>query len=161
MISGGDMDVRTTINLAPCDRKRLDGAAELAGVTRSALVVMLIGRVLKDHRRLVTCWESVRYQRREPGKKRCRVHVAFNGRDYELCLDSRKLFKRSVSLLVAFAIEHYLDEILQVLQTSGKADGMDNYPFTSYLLTCETIGDSICWRIYWNIPPNPGQIFQN
>lgn len=153
------MRIETTFNLADDTGKRLDGAAERLGVSRSSLIVSLMNRVMKEHGRLVCCWCSVKYQQRLVAGNRRRLHVTLAARDYEYFLDSRKLFKRSVSLLLAWAVENFLDDLLAPDESGNIVVVTDNYRFNSYLLIQETVPGAICWRIYWNIPLDPDKIF--
>ena len=153
------MRIETTVNLADDTGRRLDRAAERLGVSRSVVIVALMNRVMNEHGSLVSCWCRVKYQRRGAAGNRRRLHVTLAARDYEFFLDSRKLFKRSVSLLLAWAVDNFLDELLEPDESGSIVGVTDNYQFHSYLLMQETVPGAICWRIYWNIPINPDKIF--
>ena len=86
----------------------------------------------------------VRYQRRcEPDKWHV-FHLQVRMDDYEYFLDLRKLLKMSVSLLLAYAVEKYLDK-QKVLNT-------DNYWYKNYVIIKETINNTICWKFIWGFP---------
>ena len=103
------MNVATTVNIAPGVKMMLDRAAEAAGLGRSEIVVLVMRKMLKDFRRYAPHDRAVRYQERNPPFKRKKFHLELSRRDYEYFLDMRKFFKRSVSLLVVFSVEEYLD----------------------------------------------------
>ncbi|OHD63030.1 MAG: hypothetical protein A2176_09420 [Spirochaetes bacterium RBG_13_51_14] len=67
--------------------------------------------------------------------------------EYEFFLDLRKVFKQSVSRLVAYAIDKYLDEITQKIRK-----GSDNYRFKNYAISRIIIEGVICWVLYWGVP---------
>jgi hypothetical protein len=153
------MRIETTVHLTEDAARRLDGVAERLGVSRSSVMVSLMNRVMVEHRSLVSCWCRVKYQRKGVAGIWRRCHVTLEARDYEFFLDSRKLFKRSVSLLLAWAVDNFLDELLEPDESGNIVAVTDNYRFHSYLLMQETVPGAICWRIYWNIPLDPDKIF--
>lgn len=66
----------------------------------------------------------------------------------------RNFFRCSVSLLVAYAVNKYLDKYILSILRKVKAFGGDNYRFDNYILTKNLFDSSICWTIYWGDPPN-------
>ena len=146
--------IGTTVYIRRDLAERVSAAARIADSTRTEIVVMLMKRVMKEHRRLVRCWRAVQYQEKDSGGRWCRMHISPCGRDYEFLIDSRKVFKRSVSLLLAMAVEKYLDEIL--IPDDNKSD---NYPFNNYIFMWEMIGDVVCWKFFWGMPHPPALIF--
>ena len=144
------------------DRKCIDmlaGMAEEAGISRSKLVVLLLKRVMKDHAALVRYDRAVRYQERKPVAQRIRLHVVVDLRDYEFFIDMRKLFKWSVSFLIAFAVQEHLDELMAKLADEKYDEYADNYPYHHYLIIPEKVDSAICWKIYWGIPENLNKLF--
>ncbi len=140
------MKIATTLSMKDEIRRKLNNAAMISGRSRSELVVTLVRRAMCDFGRLVTHCKSVRYQDREAEGTWRRQHVRILAREYEYFLDSRKFFKLSVSLLVAYAIENYLDEVLY-----GDSDS-DNYRFLQYAIVPKHVDTAICWQIYWGMP---------
>jgi len=136
----------------------LAGMAEEAGVSRSKLVVLLLKRVMKDHAALVRYDGAVKYQKRKPVDKRKRLHVAVELRDYEFFIDMRKLFKWSVSFLIAFAVREHLEELMVKLADEKYDEYADNYPYHHYFIIPERVDSAICWKIYWGIPENPNKL---
>jgi len=142
------MKIATTLSMRKDVMKKLDNAVMASGRSRSELIVALVRRAMRDFGRLVTHCKSVQYQDRSAKSVWRRLHVRIFAREYEYFLDSRKLFKRSVSLLVAYAIENYLDEVLYGVSES------DNYQFLQYAIVPKRLDTAICWQIYWGMPRN-------
>ncbi|MBP7584524.1 MAG: hypothetical protein KBA61_10845 [Spirochaetes bacterium] len=140
------MKIATTLSMRKDVCKKLDNAVMLSGRARSELIVALMRRAMRDFGRLVSHCKSVQYQDRAPKDAWRMLHVRIFAREYEYFLDSRKFFKRSVSLLVAYAIDNYLDEVLY-----GVSDS-DNYQFLQYAIIPKRVDTAICWQIYWGIP---------
>lgn len=138
---------------------RLAGMADEAGISRSKLVVLLLKRVMKDHEALACCDRAVRYQERTPCVQRKRLHVGVELRDYEFFIDMRKLFKLSVSFLIAFAVREHLGELMVKLADEKYDEYADNYPYHHYLIIPEKVDSAVCWKIYWGIPENPHKLF--
>jgi hypothetical protein len=153
------MMIETTAYL---DRECIDllaAMADDAGISRSKLVVLLLKRVMKDHAALVRYDCSVKYQERKPVIKRKRIHVGVELRDYEFFIDMRKLFKLSVSFLIAYAVKMHLEELLRKMSDPGYDEYADNYPYQHYFIIPEKVDSAICWKIYWGIPENPHKLF--
>ena len=136
----------------------LTGMADEAGVSRSKLVILLLKRVMKDHATLVRYDRAVRYQARKPVVARKRLHISIDLREYEFFIDMRKLFKLSVSFLIAFAVREHLDELLTKLADEKYDEYADNYPYYHYLIIPEKVDSAICWKIFWGIPENPNKL---
>ena len=65
--------------------------------------------------------------------------------EYEYFLDLRKLLKKSISAIVAYAVKKYFKGII-------KSNITDNYPFKNYVIIKETINNVITWRLFWGYP---------
>jgi len=148
------MKVATTVNIDPEVKLMLDRAAEATGMSRSEVVTRVMRRALRDFRRLVRYDRAVRYQEENPPVKRRKLHLSLIRRDYEYFLDSRKLFKCSVSWLVVFSVYEYLDEVIDGVLDDNYDKDADNYPFLNYLIVPEMVEDVVCWKIYWGLPRN-------
>lgn len=135
-----------TLNMRKDIKRKLDDAVVISGKTRSELIVLVMRKALRDFRKLVTHGRNICYQEKAPQSAWCRQHVSIFSRDYEYFLDMRKFFKRSVSLLVSYAIENYLDEVC------NDATDIDNYQFLQYAIVPQMVDTAICWKIYWGFP---------
>ena len=109
---------------------------------------------MRDSYRLVRGNSPVKYQKRNLTGDWHRFHIKLNDYEYEYCLDMRKFYKMSVSLIVAYAVSNYLDEIIIKLLDTNMREVTDNYHYKNYILIQEIIDSTICWKIYWGIPYN-------
>lgn len=142
------MSIKTTINIKMELLERLNGASCLAGKSRTFLVKALLARFVRKHRRMISAWSQVQYQERCEKKRWHHLHIVLKPAEYEYCIDLKKVCKLSVSRIVAYSIEHLLDELLCSLQEAG-----DNYRYSNYVFSCFQVKEVICWLFCWGIPP--------
>ena len=144
------MIIETTLYVRKGTLARLSQASEKIGRSRTSLLVLLLKRTMKDSYRLVQSNRPVRYQKKSQSQDWHRLHIRLKEYEYEYCLDMRKFFKMSVSLIIAYAVSKYLDELIYMLSDTKIIT--DNYHYKSYLLIREVVDSAICWKIYWGIP---------
>lgn len=126
---------------------KLDTAAELAGTSRDRLISSLLRHASKKMRKLHEDWIRTRYQERRPGVKWKRMHIRVRRDEYDFFFDLKKVTRFSLSHLIAHATEHYLDELIALMQNNA-----DNYRYRNYAINQLYIDDIECWVIYWGIP---------
>ncbi len=143
------MMIETTLYVHKSILAQLERGAAVTGKSRTVLIKLLIQRVMRSNRTFLKSSTAVKYQESDEKGSWHRLHLAMNEYEYEYCLDMRKFYKMSVSLILAYAVRMYLDEIL------GKGNSTDNYRFINYLFTREIVDGIICWRTYWGIPGIP------
>ncbi len=145
------MFIETTLYVHKSILDKLDTGATMSGRSRTFIIKLLIQRIMKDNQRMIKTCSRVQYQERDVRENWNRVNIVFNEYEYEYCLDLRKFFKMSVSLILAYAVMRYLDEVLKWNKST------DKYFHKSYILIKNTYDGAICWQIYWGIPPKlPG-----
>lgn len=151
------MTVDTTVVMNRAVRDALDRASRISGESVTALIVLAMKRTMAGRGGLPRAFQRVEYQER--GSEWRRRHISVWARDYEFFIDMRKVFKRSVSLLIALSVERHLDAILNELNIDSSMVS-DNYLFQSYIM-CEEVMDScVCWKFFWGIPQNPEKIIR-
>ena len=141
------MQRETTVNIGLEVHNRLTKAADDAGISRNAMVSSVITYSCRMTKPRAIERGLVRYQGREGNSKRRRVHVRFRDDEYEFFHDLRKVWKMSVSFILAVAIEKYLDELLRLLVKNP-----DNYRYRNYASSRIIVDNVICWVLYWGIP---------
>lgn len=142
--------IETTAYIDDEIRRKLDMAARTRSVSRSALVVSLMRRVMKEHGKKARLGRTVQYQ--ETSENRRCAHVSLSERDYECFIDMRRFFKRSVSLLISYAVIRFLDELFEEIDFENTKYYTDNNLFNNYLLSCTWTESYVCWIISWGIP---------
>lgn len=140
------MTIKTTVNIRNDYLKLLADASGITGRSKGSIVCLLLFRLSMDHDDLVRAWEQIRYQKRGGSDNYHRLHIGLKPGEYEMLLDLRKFFKQSVSLLVAHAIDTYLDEVI-----SNFTRIPENYPEINYILKKMVIDNVVNWVVSWGV----------
>lgn len=148
----GKMSIETTINVRNDVRSAIDEASMSTGIARSRVVALVMRRLQKDYRALTRFCARMRYQERDEKKNWRTLHVCLAERDYEVFLDMRRFSRCSVSLLVACAVEKYMDKLIDLILGENNDGDTDNYLFQNYLIAQNIIDGVVCWHIYWGMP---------
>lgn len=82
-------------------------------------------------------------------------------REYDYCQDMRKLFRRSISLVMAIAVRTYIVKIVEAI-VNKTADSVlaDTYPFENYAISINRICYAPTFRIWWGLPANLELLFK-
>lgn len=146
------MGIGTTVNVRRDIRVRLEAACETTGMSRSGIIVLLLRKVMAEHERRAGDPGSVRYQDRQERHVWRRMSVFVKKCDYDYFLDMRRLFRRSVSLLVAYGVVEYLDVVISELLNDTVSKTTDNYWHQLYSIEKIVLKTRLCWKIYWKLP---------
>ncbi len=138
--------METTLNIQVDILNKITRAAQSHGMSRSEMITLLIKKTIYDISDPGRPGTMVRYQKRKDLKDWQVFHIQIRSDDYEYFLDLRKLLKMSVSLILAYAVNKYLDK-LEIVTT-------DNYLYKHYTIIREIINDAICWKFIWGMPPD-------
>ena len=139
--------METTLNMRADISAKIMLAALSKGISRSELVVILVKRAMDDISNPGHMGKMVQYQKRRKMVEWHTFHLALREDEYEYFQDMRRLMKMSLSLIVAYAVEKYLNMLL-------KRHNTDNNRYYNYLLVKEVIDNIICWKFIWGFPPN-------
>lgn len=126
----------TSVNLSNEDIAILEQEAVAAQVTVNHLMVLLLRYAAKHNRSLAQKNRRISYQKRGPEYKKVNLYLSL--RDYERNQDMRRFYKMSVSLQLAYAIEHYLRQVIHDLlrKKAAGASGLNIYLSpNAYVLT--------------------------
>ncbi len=143
----------------------LDEAEETTKKPREELLVIAMRMMLKDYEVYLRMDGRIEYQKRvdeETGEKikKHRVKMKPTIREYDYYQDMRKLFRRSISLVMAIAVRTYLATIVEAI-VSKTADTVlaDTYPFENYAIFWKRLGHAPTFRIWWGLPENLNLLF--
>jgi hypothetical protein len=140
--------IDTTVHIDVELYEALSREAQRLKVSRVRLISSLLGHMSRRQRDYARAWTRVKYQaRREKGSWR-RLHVGLRGDEYEFFMDLKKVFKMSVSFIIAVAIKRYLNELSALMEKDN-----DSYRYRNYAMTQLMVGNITCWVLYWGIPP--------
>ncbi|MCP4137576.1 MAG: hypothetical protein GY754_41800 [bacterium] len=148
--------VYTTFNITLENFELLQSSAKTMGIARSRLVELLIQKVMEKDPFDYKMFGTVKYQlsplEDEPAVSGAEpwyhCHVVFDSSVYENCLDLRKVHKLSVSAIIAFAINNYLDDLL--LSKDPKGD-VDKYPH-NYIFSEGKYDGIKTFVMFWGVP---------
>ena len=140
--------IDTTINIDRETLNRLEYAAGETGISRVIIISCLMRRAGAGKMERLRPWCRVKYQARRDKAHWKKLHVVLRGDEYEYFYDLKKVFKLSVSHIIARAIDQYLDEIIELLN-----GGADNYHYHNYIFSTIRVHDVTCLVFYWGIPP--------
>ncbi|MCP4135698.1 MAG: hypothetical protein GY754_32320 [bacterium] len=153
------MKIRTTINFRVPVLEKINEAAASLGISRTKIIIRLLKMVMNEKDFPATMARSVKYQLDFPGEENWhKFHISFQEDQYEYCLDLRKFLKRSVSAIVAYAVEEYLDIILGLSPKDPKKS--DNYRFHHYVMSSSEMHGVISWQIFWGLPEKTADLLQ-
>ncbi len=138
--------MNTTINIHSEILDKISVAARERGISRSAMIIMLVKQSMPNIADPGRLGSLVRYQEKRKRDDWHVFHIKLRADDYEYLLDLRKLLKMSVSLILAVMVKKYLGE--------NSPEMGDNYRFRDYIISKEVIDDVICWKFIWGFPPN-------
>lgn len=142
--------METTVNISTNNLGKITRTAQSLGMSRSAMVIILIKMVMDDIPEPGRFGTLVKYQERKNQSDWSTVHLQVREDEYEYLLDLRKFLKMSVSLIIAYAIKKFLGKI-------HDKDITDNNRYKNYVLIKEIVDNIICWRLFWGYPPSIGE----
>ncbi|MCP4130199.1 MAG: hypothetical protein GY754_04375 [bacterium] len=140
--------IETTFNTTMKNFELLKASAKTMKIGRSRLVELLIRKVMDEEPFDLTECCSVKYQLGCGDDSWYHCHVVFDSSTYENCLDLRKYSKLSVSAIIAYAIEKYLDELLC---TRNPKVLVDNYHH-AYLFSKGECDGVKTFVTFWGVP---------
>lgn len=144
------MLIESTLYVNKSILEMLDKGSEKIGRTRIYIIKLLMQRVMRDNQKLLQSYSRVKYQERDQKENWHRLHIILNEYEYEYYLDMRKFYKMSVSLILAYAVMNYLNDIVNELLKGN--NNTDNYYYRNYFFIKNTINEVICWKAYWGLP---------
>ncbi len=129
--------MRTTINTDTLLLNKLREAMVEVDLPKDKMIELLISRIIKKNSFVPQPGKTVKYQDGGPEREWKIEHINLEPEFYEKVLDFRRHFKFSVSWFIAFAIIHYLDELVSDLLNNE--DNLDNYS-GDYVYISEMVG---------------------
>ncbi len=146
--------MQTTMNIKEALFMKICSVADFRGISRSAMIIELLRIVMDDPSNEVRIGRLVQYQNRENADTMHPFHITFREDEYESFQDMRKLFKKSLSLILAEAVNKFLNNLL------NNKKNTDNYPHANYVIIKEMINTIVSWRLIWGFPPTIAHIME-
>ncbi|MCP4134380.1 MAG: hypothetical protein GY754_25630 [bacterium] len=153
------MIIQTTINFRVPVLDLVNDAAASLGISRSRVIIKLLKMVMNEKDFPVEMGRAVLYQCDDPDPDNWhKFHISFQEDEFEFFLDLRKLMKRSVSAIVAYAVEEYLNIILGL--TPEDPGRTDNYLFRHYVISPSEVHGVISWQLFWGLPEKTAELLE-
>jgi hypothetical protein len=153
----GGKTMETTLNIQADALKKITEQAIAAGVSRSAIIIFLLKKSMDNVSNPGRFGSLVKYQKRSGEAEWHSFHIKLRVDDYEYLLDLRKLLKMSVSLILACAVERYLNKKQTTINNHWEKYKADKNRYMNYIIIGEVISNVICWKLFWGFPPNIAQ----
>jgi hypothetical protein len=153
------MYIETTYVMTDEVMDLLAKAEEETGYDQMELVALCMQMMREQHTEYLQRGGRIKYQDRRDEETglpipKHRVHVKIPETYYDYFQDSRKFFRRSISLCFAICVLKYLAII--VAQILAKKDGTDeyNYPDRNYAIIEKCKENITVFEIWWGVPEN-------
>jgi hypothetical protein len=122
------MTIFTTANIDKSTDRRICDAAELCGIKPRQIASILMKILIKEKSLEIRSDRTVEYQaRRDKDQWKC-FHLELTGAVYGASIDLRNLMKLSVSYLLSYAVEVYLERAVEeVMNGAVEINYPENY----------------------------------
>jgi hypothetical protein len=146
------MNIKTTVNIDIVLLERLQASSNRCGMSKNRMITLLLEHIVLHLPLKFKMFHRLRYQERRAKERWHTLHVSFSCPLYEHCYDLRKFCKFSLSLILAYAIDTYLEQIEKQL-TDPLNDKIrnDNY-LKNYTFIAEKEQIIPHFHIYWGMP---------
>ncbi len=142
------MKIDTTINVKCVVMDRIDATAKKFSISRSKLVSLLLKRMMEGKNTDKNRFSRVKYQKRDKKSAWRRPHIMLEPDLYEKSIDMRKLYKMSVSHIIAVAYKKYFDAVVQELKNGKNTDKNRR----NYICIGKKLGNIFSYTIFWDYP---------
>jgi hypothetical protein len=145
--------IETTLNINRSILTRLNYASKVTNKSRTYVIRLLFGKMLEDEWTLNHYWSRIKYQKRDLPINWSTFHLTLREDEYEFCQDLRKVYKMSLSHVIAFAVNKYLKIIISLFSKDDNSRDTDNYLYRNYTISHKLIDGIHCWRYCWGFTP--------
>lgn len=144
------MLINTSIYIKSDLLNMLNEAACILGIPSGKIITILLLKVMNNKSSRPVLFNSVCYQKRNESTKWHCFHISLKHDIYESAVDLRKVFKMSVSFIIAEAIKEYLNEV--ILNFRKKKIITDNYHHT-YIFIANEYDGIYSYTVFRGMPP--------
>ncbi len=141
------MNIITTINIRSDLLKKILQKKETGNVSLNKIVSKLLRKALSWPKNKLKTFIRIKYQDKIEDDELYyhKLHISLYEELYEKCLDMRKLYKLSVSFILAKCIEFYLLKL-----STTKIKNTDNY-HSNYLIFTKEEDGIYSFTVLWEI----------
>lgn len=147
------MKIETTANMHINILRKIEHASKILNRPQMLIVRLLLGKLLEDERKYAGSWSRIKYQKRDVAENWTTFHLCLREDEYEYTQDLRKVYKMSLSHVIAYAVNKFLDIMLSMLTSIEFVNKIENYLYKNYISSYELIDGVHCWRYCWGYTP--------
>jgi hypothetical protein len=144
------MCIKTTINISKDIITKLNNASRILKISRINIVRILLKKY-SEHNLEVVMFSPVKYQKRDDSSNWHTFHLNLQEDEYEYCGDFRKIYKKSLSLIITDAVNKYLDLIINKINRSNIRN-TDSYRLKNYIFFKRKKDGITCGTYFWGLP---------
>lgn len=145
------MTTQTTINMNTILLIEIGRASKQLNISKTAIIRLLLKKFHDEADKMQIFKSPVRYQPRDENGNWTLFHLNLHEDEYELCQDLRKIFKMSLSFIIAVAVKKHLKKIIVTCSNKTASQINDIYMFRNYFFSSEIINGIRKITIYWGI----------
>ena len=127
------MAIKTTININKGIMSKLDHASQLLHTSRINIIRILLKKYA-EHNQQVVMFSPVKYQKRDNPNNWQPFHLYLREDEYEYCNDFRKVYKKSLSLIISEAIIEFLNSFIMKMNNPIIIN-IDSYRLKNYIFS--------------------------
>lgn len=142
------MKIETTINVRTDLLEKLLIINQELKTSLNNIVLILLSKAINWSKKPLKTIRSIKYQTKKGNVGWYKLHISLDNVMYERCLDFRKLYKLSVSYILAICIEKYLELIRKELTVGKKTDNYSNF----YLFFINYDENFFSFTAFWDWP---------
>jgi len=146
--------IETSIQITESRYERLIAAAEALDVSLAVVFSRLLKKSRYLFRDFAMLMRTVRYQKNFHDDEFLIMNIRLFEEDYEYAIGQRLLFKFSVSFFLRFAIDLFLDLIVENGMGDDQSDSDNiiaaNYCRLNYLISYKNTPNHEIWGIQWD-----------
>ncbi len=141
------MNIETTINIRSDLLEKILEKKDTNNISLNTIAGNLLRKAMSWSKNKLATFKSVRYQDKIKDNELYyhKLHIALSEDLYEKCLDMRKLYKLSVSFILAKCIESYLHKL-----SMDEVKNTDNY-HTNYIIFTSEEDGVYSFTVFWEI----------
>lgn len=148
------MNKNTTLYINNKNLNKIDDAAGKTQRKINFIIIKLLEFAVRDNKKLQNNRTSVEYQKSSPSCIWSRFHVTFPEDIAVFCMDMRRFYCKSASLILAYSVDKYLEKLLnKLLGIDSEKNTSDNYQLDNINFIREFHKDGLCWIRKWKLPP--------
>lgn len=145
----------TTVYINSMNLEKLDDAFIKTKLKRNDIIIKLLEFAIRENKNLQNDRTSVEYQKSIPNARWKTIHVSLPEDIVVFCLDMRRFYCKSVSLILACSVVNFLKDLINNLLGIGlENSNSDNYQLDDIRFSREVFENGICWSKTWKLPPS-------